>query len=69
MLYAIVSDIHANLEAFTAVLNDAAKRGARNIWCLGDMVDYGPDPHACIVLLQCQKHVAVPGTTTWQRFI
>src|SRR3989338_7681120 len=61
MRYAIISDIHANLEAFTAVLNDISKRGACKIWCLGDIVDYGPDPHACIVLMKRQKHVAVAG--------
>lgn len=61
MLYAILSDIHANLEAFTAVLNDISKRGAGKIWCLGDIIDYGPNPHECIALMQRQRYVSVAG--------
>ncbi len=61
MPYAILSDIHGNLEAFTAVLNDISKRGVDSIWCLGDIVDYGPDPHECIELLRRQHYIAVPG--------
>ena len=61
MRYAILSDIHGNLEALTAVLNDISKRGVGKIWCLGDIVDYGPDPHACIALMRRQKHVTVAG--------
>ncbi len=61
MLYAIISDIHGNLEAFTAVLNDIAKRGVDKLWCLGDIVDYGPNPHECIELLRGHNFVAVPG--------
>lgn len=62
MRYAIVSDIHANLEAFTAVLEDIEKRGGvGKIWCLGDIVDYGPDPHECIELLRQRSHIVVAG--------
>ncbi len=46
--YAIFSDIHANLEALTAVLTDAADQGALVGLCLGDLVGYGADPEACI---------------------
>jgi predicted phosphodiesterase len=59
--YAIIADIHSNLEAFTAVLNDVSKRGVSKILCLGDIIGYGPDPCACISLLQRQKYVAVAG--------
>ena len=62
MRYAVIGDIHANLEAFTAVLNDIEKRGGvEKIWCLGDIVDYGPDPHECIELLRQRNHIAVAG--------
>lgn len=61
MRYAIISDIHANLEALTAVLNDISKRDVSKIWCLGDIVDYGPDPRACIALLQRKKYITVVG--------
>ena len=62
MRYAILADIHANLEAFTAVLDDISDRGdIQAIWCLGDIVGYGPDPGRCIeILMQCQ-HIAVAG--------
>lgn len=45
---AIVSDIHANLEALDAVLVDIDRQGIETIYCLGDVVGYGPDPAACI---------------------
>src|SRR4051812_2830707 len=41
---AIISDIHANLEALTAVLADIEARGVTRIICLGDVVGYGPNP-------------------------
>jgi predicted phosphodiesterase len=42
----VISDIHANLTALEAVLNDAGK--VDGVWCLGDLVGYGPDPNECI---------------------
>ncbi|MDD4859669.1 MAG: metallophosphoesterase family protein [Dehalococcoidales bacterium] len=66
MRCAILADIHANLEAFTAVLTDIEKRGdVAEIWCLGDIVDYGPDPHACLQLLRAANHVCVAGNHDW----
>jgi diadenosine tetraphosphatase ApaH/serine/threonine PP2A family protein phosphatase len=61
MKYAIISDIHANLEAFTAVLGDISKRDVAKIWCLGDVIDYGPNPRECIKLMQRQRQVSVAG--------
>jgi diadenosine tetraphosphatase ApaH/serine/threonine PP2A family protein phosphatase len=49
--YAVLSDVHGNLEALTAVLADAASEAALAILCLGDMVGYGADPIPCIELL------------------
>jgi predicted phosphodiesterase len=43
----IISDIHANITALEAVLADAKDYSA--VWCLGDLVGYGPDPNPCIV--------------------
>ena len=62
----IVADIHANLAAFQAVLADAASQeaGAR-VWCLGDIVGYGPEPHECIDLLRSTNHLAVAGNHDW----
>lgn len=47
MLIAVLSDIHGNREAFAAVLEDCAERGAERIALLGDIVGYGPDPEWC----------------------
>ena len=58
----ILSDIHANLEALEAVIVDAQSRGGFDlIWCLGDMVGYGPDPSACIDRIREFNLVAVAG--------
>ena len=58
----ILSDIHSNLEAFNAVLRDAEETGGFDqIWGLGDLVGYGPDPVACIELLRSYDHVSVVG--------
>jgi putative phosphoesterase len=54
MRYAIVSDIHANLPAWSAVLNDIAREGVDGICCLGDVVGYGPRPGA--VLASVRQH-------------
>jgi len=63
MRYAIISDIHANLAAFRAVLDDLDH--VDRIWCLGDVVGYGPDPNECIELLRTLPHIAVAGNHDW----
>jgi predicted phosphodiesterase len=45
--YAIISDIHANLEAFEAVLADAEENKCTHFVCLGDVVGYNANPHEC----------------------
>ena len=50
----ILSDIHANLTALSAVLEDA--KPYDRVWCLGDVVGYGPDPNECVERLR-----ALPG--------
>ena len=66
MRYAILGDIHANLTAFKAVLEDIEESGGFDeIWCLGDIVGYGPEPHACIEILQQYRHVCVAGNHDW----
>ena len=58
----IMADAHSNLEAFQAVIADAQARGGFDeIWSLGDLVGYGPDPAACIDLLRAHEHRAVAG--------
>jgi predicted phosphodiesterase len=58
----IVSDVHSNLEAFQAVINDAEARGpVDEIWSLGDLIGYGPDPAAVMEILMGRPHQAVAG--------
>jgi predicted phosphodiesterase len=45
---AILSDIHGNLEALEAVLEDVRAQGVDEIFCLGDVVGYGPNPRECV---------------------
>ena len=55
----IVSDIHANFTAFEAVLKDAGRFDT--IWCLGDVVGYGPEPNECINRLRDFNHICLAG--------
>ena len=60
MRYAVLSDVHANLEALQAVLADAAPRTDALV-CLGDLVGYGADPVACIELVAERAQAIVCG--------
>ena len=58
----IVSDIHSNVEALRSVIADAdANGGFDELWSLGDLVGYGPDPGECIDLLNQYEHRGVAG--------
>ena len=48
---AVISDVHANLEALTTVLNDIEDRGVNRIVSLGDIIGYGPNPVECLDLV------------------
>jgi len=52
---AVISDIHSNLEALQAVIDDIDQRGIDEIVCLGDIIGYGPNPNECldIVIDRC----------------
>lgn len=45
--YAIISDIHSNQAALEVVLADIEQRGIEKVFCLGDVIGYGPDPEWC----------------------
>ena len=45
---AIISDIHSNYEALQAVLADIKAQGITEVYCLGDVVGYGPNPRECV---------------------
>lgn len=56
----VISDVHANAEAFKAVLR--ATEGERDaVACLGDLVGYGPDPDECVALAEAYCDVALAG--------
>lgn len=52
MRLALISDLHANLEALETVLAHIDEQGIERIGCLGDVIGYGPDPEACIDLVR-----------------
>jgi diadenosine tetraphosphatase ApaH/serine/threonine PP2A family protein phosphatase len=47
MLEAIISDMHSNIEALNAVLEDIERHKVDRIVCLGDVIGYGPNPAEC----------------------
>jgi len=52
MKWAILSDVHGNLEAFRAVIQDLRDQGAEQVAFLGDVVGYGANPNECLALLR-----------------
>jgi predicted phosphodiesterase len=75
MRIAVISDIHANMEALTTVLADIDTVGAEEIICLGDIIGYGPEPEETVRLLRMRSIPSVkgnheaglvdPGTRDW----
>ena len=65
MRYALLSDIHSNLEAFRAVAGDLEQEKVDQIFFLGDIVGYGADPGQCIDMLQELKSYTVAGNHDW----
>jgi diadenosine tetraphosphatase ApaH/serine/threonine PP2A family protein phosphatase len=69
MRYAIFTDIHANLEALEAVLAKidelAQQEPVDQMWFLGDLVGYGPNPNECIAKLRERTDVIIAGNHDW----
>jgi predicted phosphodiesterase len=65
MRYAILSDIHANLAAFQAVVDHLKEQRVDEVWDLGDVVGYGPHPNECIELLRSFPNVSIAGNHDW----
>ncbi len=69
MRYAIFTDVHANLEALEAVLAKIDELALQNpidqIWFLGDLVGYGPNPNECIEKLRQRTDVIIAGNHDW----
>src|SRR5689334_21357813 len=61
MKFAILADIHANLEAFQAVLEDTRRQKCSHYAFLGDLVGYCADPKACLDLVRAMKAPCVKG--------
>jgi diadenosine tetraphosphatase ApaH/serine/threonine PP2A family protein phosphatase len=60
----IISDIHANFTALETVLKDAQGRWDY-VWCLGDVVGYGPDPNECVDRIRELPHLCLAGNHDW----
>jgi predicted phosphodiesterase len=61
MRVAVISDIHSNLHALEAVLAALADDPPDEVWCLGDLVGYGPKPNECCALVQSRASVCLSG--------
>jgi putative phosphoesterase len=61
MRFAIISDIHSNLEAFEAVLADARDNKCTDFVCLGDVVGYNANPHECVERVREMECAIVKG--------
>ncbi|MHB2149188.1 metallophosphoesterase family protein [Calditrichota bacterium LG25] len=61
MAIAVVSDIHGNLEALTKAIDYIKEQGIKDIYCLGDVVGYGPNPNECVEIVRQQCKVVLMG--------
>ena len=61
MRVAVLSDIHANWHALEAVLADVESEGVDEIWCLGDVVGYGPQPNRCVQEIRDRAAICLMG--------
>jgi len=60
-MLAVISDIHSNTPALSAVLADITRREIEQIICLGDVVGYGPEPKQCLDLVMAKTAVTLMG--------
>jgi predicted phosphodiesterase len=61
MRVAVVSDIHSNLHALEAVLEAIDADAPDELWCLGDLVGYGPRPNECCAIVEERADVCLAG--------
>ena len=61
MRIAVISDIHANLHALEAVLVDVDAAAIDEIWCLGDLIGYGPKPNECVAIVRERASLCLVG--------
>jgi len=60
-VFAIISDIHSNLEALTAVFERIDGAKVEDVVCLGDVIGYGPEPEACVDLVRRRCRFTIRG--------
>ena len=60
-MLAVISDIHSNTDALTAVLKDIEARSIKQVICLGDVVGYGSDPRTCLDMVMRNTVVTLMG--------
>lgn len=60
-MFAVISDIHGNLEALETALAEIDRRSAKKIYCLGDVIGYGASPGACLDLVIERCELALCG--------
>lgn len=65
MVYAVISDVHANFSALKSVFFDLKTRNIQKIYFLGDAVGYGPEPNECLELLKSECRVVLAGNHDW----
>lgn len=71
MRFAIFSDVHGNMDALRAVLDDCEAltqqtgRRVDQYWCLGDVVGYGPQPRECLSQVRARCTLVIPGNHDW----
>jgi diadenosine tetraphosphatase ApaH/serine/threonine PP2A family protein phosphatase len=58
---AVLSDVHSNLHALEAVLAEVETGGFDELWCLGDVVGYGPRPNECVAIVQERTSICLAG--------
>ena len=61
MLFAVISDVHANLDALHAVLYEIKRHTPDAVWFLGDVVGYGPEPDECVEILKKNVQLLLAG--------
>ena len=61
MKYALISDVHANLEALNAVLEEIESMNIDKIFCLGDAIGYGANPEECARIIQEKCDICLMG--------
>jgi hypothetical protein len=64
MRLAIFSDVHANIEALSAVMEAYKSENVDRYFCIGDVVGYGASPNECCDVIRGKAEITIPATTT-----